>query len=156
MISPPRLPRDTGSLFNPIAYSRAELILELIELEKGMPVPAGGDDASTSAVGSGALNDGEHEFTCGASGCWNMIQDNRVKPWKMMTKLIDYPFVIESDHKLESFGGSRTTRHCFRWSTNLTGTTESALDEQGESSLGLPFPKQSLPHPRSAILQSVT
>ena len=110
---------------------------ELSGLKRGTPVAAGGDDAPTSALGSGALNDGDHNFMCGTSGCWNMIQDNRVKPWKMTTKLINYPFVIEPDHKLESFGGSKTTGHCFRWFANLTGTTESALDEQAESSLAI-------------------
>ena len=104
-------------------------------LKKGTPVAAGGNDAPSSALGSGALNDGEHNFMCGTSGCWNMIQDNRASPWKMTTKLINYPFVIESNYKLESFGGSKTTGHCFRWFANLTGTTESALDEQAESSL---------------------
>jgi sugar (pentulose or hexulose) kinase len=103
-------------------------------LKKGTPVAAGGDDAPTSALGSGALNDGEHNFMCGTSGCWNMIQDNRVKPWKVTTKLINYPFVVESDYKLESFGGSKTTGHCFHWFAHLTGTAESALDEQAESS----------------------
>ena len=108
---------------------------ELTGLKKGTAVAAGGDDAPTSALGSGALNDGEHNFMCGTSGCWNMIQDDRVKPWKMTTKLINYPFVVESDHKLESFGGSKTTGHCFRWFANLTGMAERALDEQAESSV---------------------
>jgi sugar (pentulose or hexulose) kinase len=108
---------------------------ELTGLKKGTPVAAGGDDAPTSALGSGAVDDGEHNFMCGTSGCWNMIQDNRVKPWKMTTKLINYPFVVEATHKLESFGGSKTTGHCFRWFANLTSTTERALDEQAEASL---------------------
>jgi len=108
---------------------------ELSGLRKGIPVAAGGDDAPTSALGSGALDDGEHNFMCGTSGCWNMIQDNRVEPWKMTTKLINYPFVVEANHKLESFGGSKTTGHCFRWFANLTGMAERALDEQAEASL---------------------
>jgi len=108
---------------------------QLTGLKKGTPVAAGGDDAPTSALGSGAVDDGEHNFMCGTSGCWNMIQDNRVKPWKMTTRLINYPFVVESNHKLESFGGSKTTGHCFRWFANLTGMTEKALDEQAESSV---------------------
>ncbi len=110
---------------------------ELTGLKKGTPVAAGGDDAPTSALGSGALNDGEHNFMCGTSGCWNMIQDKRVRPWSMTTKLINYPFVVESKYKLESFGGSKTTGHCFRWFANLTGSTERALDEQAESSLAV-------------------
>lgn len=108
---------------------------ELTGLKKGTPVAAGGDDAPTSALGSGALNDGEHNFMCGTSGCWNMIQDNRARPWKMTTKLVNYPFVVDSNHKLESFGGSKTTGHCFRWFANLTGMAESVLDKQAESSL---------------------
>ena len=108
---------------------------ELTGLEKGTLVAAGGDDAPTSALGSGALNDGEHNFMCGTSGCWNMIQDDRVQSWKMTTKLINFPFVVESTHKLESFGGSKTTGHCFRWFANLTGTNEEVLDREAESSI---------------------
>jgi xylulokinase len=107
---------------------------DLSGLRKGTPVAAGGDDAPTSALGSGALNDGEHNFMCGTSGCWNLIQDNRTQPWKVTTKLINYPFVIESRHKLESFGGSKTTGHCFKWFANLTGVKESKLDEEAENS----------------------
>ncbi|HUK50932.1 MAG TPA: FGGY family carbohydrate kinase, partial [Terriglobales bacterium] len=78
---------------------------ELTGLRKGTIVAAGGDDAPTSALGTGVLNDGEHNFMCGTSGCWNMIQDNREHPWKITTKLINYPYVIESKNRLESFGG---------------------------------------------------
>jgi sugar (pentulose or hexulose) kinase len=108
---------------------------QLSGLKRGTPVAAGGNDAPTSALGSGALNDGEHNFMYGTSGCWNMIQDNRVRPWKITRSLINYPFVVDSNHKLESFGGSKTTGHCFRWFANLTGMTEEALDGQAESSL---------------------
>ena len=107
---------------------------EMSGLKKGTLVAAGGDDAPTSALGSGALNDGEHNFMCGTSGCWNMIQDSRVKPWRMTTKLINYPFVVESRYKLESFGGSKTTGHCFKWFADLTGLSEPALDKEAESS----------------------
>jgi len=108
---------------------------ELTGLEKGTIVAAGGDDAPTSALGSGALNDGEHNFMCGTSGCWNMIQDDRTGPWKITTSLINYPFVVDSNHKLESFGGSKTTGHCFRWFAGLTGSKEQILDREAESSL---------------------
>jgi sugar (pentulose or hexulose) kinase len=108
---------------------------ELTGLRKGTLVAAGGDDAPTSALGSGALDDGEHNFMCGTSGCWNMIQDNRVNPWGVTTKLINYPFVVESKNKLESFGGSKTTGHCFRWFSNLTGSEERVLDVEAETSL---------------------
>jgi xylulokinase len=107
---------------------------ELTGLGKGTLVAAGGNDAPTSALGSGALNDGEHNFMCGTSGCWNMIQDTRVKPWRMTTKLINYPFVVESKYKLVSFGGSKTTGHCFKWFADLTGLGERVLDEEAESS----------------------
>jgi len=107
---------------------------DLSGLKRGTPVAAGGDDAPTSALGSGALTDGEHNFMCGTSGCWNLIQDNRTHGWKITTKLINYPFVIEPKHKLESFGGSKTTGHCFKWFANLTGVKESQLDEEAETS----------------------
>lgn len=107
---------------------------ELTGLEKGTPVAAGGNDAPTSALGSGALNDGEHNFMCGTSGCWNMIQDSKAKPWRMTMKLINYPFVVESKNKLVSFGGSKTTGHCFRWFANLTSSEERALDMEAEIS----------------------
>jgi xylulokinase len=103
-------------------------------IKKGTVVAAGGDDAPTSALGSGALHDGEHNFMCGTSGCWNMIQDNRVHPWRMTTKLINYPYVIEPRNKLESFGGSKTTGHCFKWFANLTNSNERKLDLEAGSS----------------------
>ena len=107
---------------------------QLTGLKKGTIVAAGGDDAPTSALGSGALNDGEHNFMCGTSGCWNMIQDNRTHPWRVTPKLINYPYVIDSKNKLESFGGSKTTGHCFRWFANLTGSNEKTLDVEAEAS----------------------
>jgi xylulokinase len=63
-----------------------------------------------------------------------MIQDNRVKPWGITIKLINYPFVVESRNKLESFGGSKTTGHCFRWFATLTSTNERILDSEAEYS----------------------
>ena len=110
---------------------------ELTGLMRGTVVAAGGDDAPMSALGSGALNDGEHNFMCGTSGCWNMIQDNRAKPWGMTTKLINYPYVLEPRNKLESFGGSKTTGHCFKWFANVTNANERTLDEEAESSTTL-------------------
>jgi xylulokinase len=110
---------------------------ELAGLKKGTVVAAGGDDAPTSALGSGALNDGEHNFMCGTSGCWNMVQDNRVHPWRMTTKLINYPYVIEPRNKMESFGGSKTTGHCFKWFANITNSSERILDEEAGSSATL-------------------
>ena len=107
---------------------------ELTGLRKGTIVAAGGNDAPTSALGSGAINDGEHNFMCGTSGCWNMIQDNRIHPWKVTTRLINYPYVVESRNKLESFGGSKTTGHCFKWFANLANSNEQTLDEEAESS----------------------
>jgi xylulokinase len=54
----------------------------------------------------------------------------------MTRKLINYPFVVESNHRLESFGGSKTTGHCFRWFASLTGVSEILLDEEAGSSSG--------------------
>jgi xylulokinase len=110
---------------------------ELTGLKRGTPVAAGGDDAPTSALGSGALNHGEHNFMCGTSGCWNIIQDDRIRSWKISTKLINFPFVVESNHKRETFGGSKTTGHCFRWFANLTGSNEQTLDREAESSFAV-------------------
>jgi xylulokinase len=110
---------------------------ELTGLKKGTQVAAGGDDAPTSALGTGALNDGEHNFMCGTSGCWNMIQDGRSHPRRITTKLINYPYVIDSKSKLESFGGTKTTGHCFKWFANLTNSNERNLDEEAELSTTL-------------------
>jgi len=110
---------------------------ELTGLKKGTVVAAGGDDAPMSALGSGALDDGQHNFMCGTSGCWNMIQDNRNHPWRITTKLINYPYVLEPRNKLESFGGSKTTGHCFKWFANLTNTNEKTLDIEADVSHAL-------------------
>jgi sugar (pentulose or hexulose) kinase len=109
----------------------------LTGLMKSTPVAAGGDDAPTSALGSGALNDGEHSFMCGTSGCWNMVQDKTSHPWRITTSLINYPYVVDSTRKLVSFGGSKTTGHCFRWFANLTSSNERTLDAEAESSVAV-------------------
>jgi len=132
------IPRDKLPDLIPCDQIVGEITSEgskLTGLRKGTLVAAGGDDAPTSALGSGVLNDGEHNFMCGTSGCWNMIQDKRIKPWKLTTKLINFPFVVESGHKLESFGGSKTTGHCFRWFAHLTSSNEQILDREAEISL---------------------
>jgi xylulokinase len=110
---------------------------ELAGLKRGTVVAAGGNDAPMSALGSGVLSDGEHNFMCGTSGCWNMIQDNRTHPWRLTTKLINYPYVLEPRNKLESFGGSKTTGHCFKWFANLANSNERTLDEEAKSSTTL-------------------
>jgi xylulokinase len=131
------VPRDKLPDLIPCDHVVGEMTVKgskLTGLRRGTIVAAGGDDAPTSALGSGALNDGEHNFMSGTSGCWNMIQDNRVKPWGITIKLINYPFVVESRNKLESFGGSKTTGHCFRWFATLTSTNERILDSEAEYS----------------------
>ena len=66
-----------------------------------------------------------------------MIQDNRKHPWRVTTRFINYPYVVESRNKLESFGGSKTTGHCFKWFANLADSNEQTLDREAESSTTL-------------------
>jgi sugar (pentulose or hexulose) kinase len=44
------------------------------------------------------------------------------------------PFRRQVEKQLVSFGGSKTTGHCFRWFANLTGSDERTLDMEAESS----------------------
>lgn len=95
-------------------------------LAKGTPVCAGGIDAPMSALGAGALEDGELAMMLGTSTCNGFIQDEpRFSP-----KLINYSHVAYDDQKYYSFAGIITAGYCVRWFRENFGNTESNLGKE--------------------------
>ncbi|MEM3646970.1 MAG: FGGY-family carbohydrate kinase [Thermofilum sp.] len=96
---------------------------ELSGLAKGTPVCAGGIDAPMSALGVGALGDGELAMMLGTSVCNGFIQDEpRFSP-----KLINYSHVAYDDRKFYSFAGIITAGYAIRWFRDNLGSVESML-----------------------------
>jgi xylulokinase len=96
---------------------------ELSGLAKGTPVCAGGIDAPMSALGVGALGDGDLAMMLGTSVCNGFIQDEpRFSP-----KLINYSHVAYDDRKFYSFAGIITAGYAIRWFRDNLGSVESML-----------------------------
>ncbi|MGQ9479483.1 MAG: FGGY-family carbohydrate kinase, partial [Thermoproteota archaeon] len=95
-------------------------------LAKGTPVCAGGIDAPMSALGVGALRDGELAMMLGTSTCNGFIQDEpRFSP-----KLVNYSHVAYDRQKFYSFAGIITAGYSVRWFRDNLGGVESMLSEK--------------------------
>jgi sugar (pentulose or hexulose) kinase len=99
---------------------------DLSGLAKSTPVCAGGIDAPMSALGVGALEDGELAMMLGTSTCNGFIQDEpRFSP-----KLVNYAHVAYDDRKFYSFAGIITAGYCIRWFRDTFGGIESMLGKE--------------------------
>ena len=97
----------------------------LTGLKPGIPVCAGGIDAPVSALGVGALEDGDMASMLGTSMCNGFIQgEPRLSP-----RLINYPYVAYDDRMLYSFAGIITAGYCPRWFRDQLGLQEKAAAE---------------------------
>ncbi|MGQ9597485.1 MAG: FGGY-family carbohydrate kinase [Thermoproteota archaeon] len=99
---------------------------ELSGLAKGTPICAGGIDAPMSALGVGALKDGDLAMMLGTSVCNGFIQDEpRFSP-----KLVNYSHVVYDDRKFYSFAGIITAGYSIRWFRDNFGSVESMLGKE--------------------------
>jgi xylulokinase len=79
-----------------------------------------------SALGVGALEDGELAMMLGTSTCNGFIQDEpRFSP-----KLVNYAHVAYDDRKFYSFAGIITAGYCIRWFRDTFGGIESMLGKE--------------------------
>lgn len=99
---------------------------ELSGLAKGTPICAGGIDAPMSALGVGALGDGELAMMLGTSVCNGFIQDEP----RFSTKLVNYSHVAYDDKKFYSFAGIITAGYAIRWFRDNFGGVESMLGRE--------------------------
>jgi xylulokinase len=99
---------------------------ELSGLAKGTPVCAGGIDAPMSALGVGALEDGELAMMLGTSTCNGFIQDEP----RFSRKLVNYSHVAYDDRKYYSFAGIITAGYCVRWFRDNFGSVENSLGKE--------------------------
>jgi len=99
---------------------------KLTGLMRGTPVSAGGIDAPVSALGVGALEDGDMASMLGTSMCNGFISH---KP-RLSPKLINYPYVVRDREFTYSFAGITTAGYCIRWFRDQLGKVESSAAEQ--------------------------
>lgn len=96
-------------------------------LIEGTPIISGGIDAPIAQLSAGILNEGEHVFMAGTSTCWGTLLNNK-KPTS--SKLVNYPYVVEADKLLYTFGGSATTGALVDWFIDEFGQLESNVGKQ--------------------------
>jgi len=100
---------------------------ELTGLKEGTPIISGGIDAPMAQLSAGVLNEGEHVFMAGTSTCWGTLLYDK-KP--STPQLVNYPYVVDEDHLLYTFGGSATTGALVNWFIDEFGQMEKTFGEQ--------------------------
>ena len=95
----------------------------LTGLKKGTPISAGGIDAPVSALGVGAIEDGDLALMLGTSMCNGFINH---KP-RLSQRLINYPYVIDDKDVTYSFTGVVTAGYCVRWFRDQLGKFEAEM-----------------------------
>lgn len=84
---------------------------EVTGLPAGTPIVAGGVDAPVAQFSCGVLEAGEHVVMAGTSLCWGTVHDGRfVSPG-----LISYPYVVNDETTVYTFGGGATSGAVIRW-----------------------------------------
>ena len=100
---------------------------KLTGLIEGTPIISGGIDAPMAQLSAGVLNEGEHVFMVGTSTCWGTLLYDK-KPTS--SKLVNYPYVVEADKLLYTFGGSATTGALVDWFIDEFGQLEANVGKQ--------------------------
>jgi len=100
---------------------------KLTGLKEGTPIISGGIDAPMAQLSAGVLNEGEHVFMAGTSTCWGTLLYDK-KP--TTPQLVNYPYVVDEDHLLYTFGGSATTGALVNWFIDEFGQLEKSFGDQ--------------------------
>ncbi len=84
---------------------------EATGLPSGTPVVAGGVDAPVAQLSCGLVEEGGHGVMAGTSLCWGTVHDGRY----LSPGLVSYPYVVNDDTMLYTFGGGATSGAVIRW-----------------------------------------
>lgn len=103
---------------------------ELIGLPAGTPIVAGGIDAPVAQFSCGVIEEGEHVAMTGTSICWGTVHDGKY----LTPGLISYPYVVNDDTTIYTFGGGATSGAIIRWFRDEFGTYEKDV----QSKTGIP------------------
>nr|WP_211250101.1 FGGY-family carbohydrate kinase [Mesoaciditoga lauensis] len=95
-------------------------------LMEGMPIISGGIDAAVAQLAAGALDEGEHVAMAGTSMCWGTVHDGKY----LTPKLVSFPYVVDEEKKIYTFGGSATSGALARWFRDQFGGYEREVEEK--------------------------
>ncbi len=109
-----------------IAGKLKKEIAELTGLKTGMPVISGGIDAPVAQFSAGVLQEGEHVAMAGTSMCWGTVHSGKY----LTPGLISFPYVVEEDSKIYTFGGSATSGALARWFRDQFGIYEKEVESK--------------------------
>lgn len=118
-----------------IAGYLTEEMAKLTGLKEGTPIISGGIDAPMAQLSAGVLNEGEHVFMAGTSTCWGTLLYDKKPP---TPQLVNYPYVVNEENCLYTFGGSATTGALVNWFIDEFSQLEKSFgDQAGYSSYDL-------------------
>lgn len=92
----------------------------LTGLLPGTPVVAGGIDAPVAQFSCGVVAEGEHVCMAGTSICWGTVSEGK----NLTPGLVSYPYVVNDDTTIYTFGGGATSGAIIRWFRDQFGGME--------------------------------
>ncbi len=92
----------------------------LTGLLEGTPIVAGGIDAPVAQFSCGVVSEGEHVAMVGTSMCWGTVSEGR----NLTPGLISYPYVVNDESSIYTFGGGATSGAIIRWFRDEFGARE--------------------------------
>lgn len=98
----------------------------LTGLLEGTPIIAGGIDAPVAQFSCGVINEGEHVAMTGTSICWGTVHDGKY----LSPGLISYPYVVNDDTTIYTFGGGATSGAVIRWFRDEFGACEKEVQRR--------------------------
>ena len=96
---------------------------EVTGLLEGTPIVAGGIDAPVAQFSCGVIEEGEHVAMAGTSLCWGTVHDGKY----LAPGLVSYPYVVNDDSTIYTFGGGATSGAVIRWFRDELGTYEKTV-----------------------------
>lgn len=94
-------------------------------LLEGTPIVAGGIDAPVAQFSCGVIHEGEHVAMMGTSTCWGTVHDGKY----LSPGLISFPYVVNDDTTIYTFGGGATSGAVIRWFRDEFGGCEKAVQK---------------------------
>jgi xylulokinase len=99
---------------------------EITGLAPGTPVIAGGIDAPVAQFSCGVIEEGEHVAMTGTSICWGTVHDGKY----LTPGLVSYPYVVNDDTTIYTFGGGATSGAIIRWFRDEFGAYEKGIQRE--------------------------
>ncbi len=93
---------------------------DMTGLLEGTPIVAGGIDAPVAQFSCGVVEEGEHVAMVGTSICWGTVSGGK----NLTPGLISYPYVVNDDTQIYTFGGGATSGAIIRWFRDEFGQQE--------------------------------